>query len=161
MPVQLSIKTKGAELVRKGLADLGAEIPKIARKDIYDALMRVRSRLASPAPRPTYPINWDSPKQQRAYFATDGFGRGIPTKRTGRYQKAWAVVRLAAGYRIENPIPAAGYIGGDYSGQGQSQIHAGRWPLFMVEIENEIMELPPAIESHISYYARGRGLLAG
>ena len=30
-----------------------------------------------------YPIRWTSERQRRAFFASDGFGRGIPTKRTG------------------------------------------------------------------------------
>jgi hypothetical protein len=30
-----------------------------------------------------YPVRWTSERQRRAFFATKGFGRGIPTKRTG------------------------------------------------------------------------------
>jgi hypothetical protein len=30
-----------------------------------------------------YPIQWTSEKQRRAYFATNGFGAGIPYRRTG------------------------------------------------------------------------------
>lgn len=37
----------------------------------------------------TYPIAWQTEKRRRAYFATDGFGRGIPTRRTGEHTKAW------------------------------------------------------------------------
>jgi hypothetical protein len=40
-------------------------------------------------PKPTYPIRWASEKQRRAFFATDGFGRGIPTRRTGKVQAGW------------------------------------------------------------------------
>lgn len=39
-----------------------------------------------------YPIQWASPKQRRAFFATNGFGRGIPTVRTNDLQKAWRLV---------------------------------------------------------------------
>lgn len=157
MPVQMTVKVIGAELVRQGLEDIAREIPLIGRKRIYEAMLRVKRKMATPAPKPKYPINWDSEKQRRAFFATDGFGRGIPTKRTGRYEKGWVIVRTGTGYRMENTSPAAGYIGGDYAGQGQSQIHAGRWPLFQPAIEAEIQKLPPDIESHIGYYARGKG----
>ena len=157
MPVQLSVKTIGADIVRMGLEDIGREIPLIGRKRIYDMMVRVKGKLNRPAPKPSYPIQWDSEKQRRAFFATDGFGRGIPSQRTGRYEKGWNIVKLANGYRMENNAPAAGYIGGDYAGQGQSRIHAGRWPLFQEEIESEIQDLPPDIEQHITYYARGRG----
>jgi len=40
------------------------------------------------APPPVkYPIQWTTEKQRRAFFATDGFGRGIPTRRTGAMQR--------------------------------------------------------------------------
>lgn len=35
------------------------------------------------------PPPWTSEKQKRAYFASAGFGRGIPTKRTNRHIKSW------------------------------------------------------------------------
>jgi len=37
-----------------------------------------------------YPIRWTSERQRRAFFATRGFGRGIPTKRTGDVAR-WGV----------------------------------------------------------------------
>lgn len=40
---------------------------------------------------PKYPIRWTSERQRRAFFATDGFGRGIPTRRTGAVSQAWSV----------------------------------------------------------------------
>jgi hypothetical protein len=36
-----------------------------------------------------YPIQWASDKQRRAYFATNGFGGGIPYRRTRNLQKSW------------------------------------------------------------------------
>jgi|GEM_PF-3941447 len=38
-----------------------------------------------------YPIQWKSVKQRRAFFATNGFGKGIPTKRSGTLQQAWVL----------------------------------------------------------------------
>jgi hypothetical protein len=47
--------------------------------------------LLSQIPGPVkYPIRWTSAKQRRAFFATDGFGRGIPTRRTGAVAK-WEI----------------------------------------------------------------------
>ena len=39
----------------------------------------------------SYPIRWTSERQRKAFFATKGFGRGIPYKRTGKLAKAWVV----------------------------------------------------------------------
>lgn len=38
-----------------------------------------------------YPVRWKSAKQRRAYFASNGFGRGIPSRRTGKLQKSWRI----------------------------------------------------------------------
>jgi hypothetical protein len=40
---------------------------------------------------PKYPIRWSSERQRRAFFASNGFGRGIPTKRSHAMSQAWQV----------------------------------------------------------------------
>lgn len=61
-------------------------------------------------------IEWTSDKQRRAYFATDGFGAGIPYQRTGGLAAAWRVVTqtTATGFRmvVENPNRAARFVYG-------------------------------------------------
>jgi len=42
-----------------------------------------------------YPLEWESERQRRAYFATDGFGKGIPYRRTHAFVRGWHVL---AGY---------------------------------------------------------------
>ena len=37
------------------------------------------------------------PRQRRAFFASDGFGQGIPTKRTGKLQAAWIMRYVSNG----------------------------------------------------------------
>lgn len=39
-----------------------------------------------------YPIDWQTDKQRKAFFATDGFGSGIPTKRSNALITSWVVV---------------------------------------------------------------------
>lgn len=157
MAVRLTVKAPNARLVSKGLQDLGAEIPKIGKLQIYRAMLRARTRLRKPGSRITYPVRWDSEKQKRAFFATDGFGRGIPARRSGRYPRGWNIVATATGYRLENNAIHARYVGGDFSGAGQSRIHQSRWPIFQQVIEDEVQGLPPEIEKHISYRARQKG----
>jgi len=41
--------------------------------------------------KPKYPIRWTSERQRKAFFATDGFGRGIPTRRTHALSQGWRV----------------------------------------------------------------------
>lgn len=159
MPVQLKIHTTGADMIRNGLEDLGKEIPQISRLRIYNMLLRVRARMKESVARPSYPINWDSEKQRRAYFATDGFGKGIPYGRTGRYQRGWMVERAGAnGYRILNTWDKSRYLSGYATdGSGQSAIHRSRYPLLNDVVESEMEGLPEEIEDNITYYARNKG----
>lgn len=63
-----------------------------------------------------YPLEWESDKQRKAYFATDGFGAGIPYKRTGKLAAGWTtdIVTngLSVSFVIENPSSAAKYVYG-------------------------------------------------
>lgn len=40
---------------------------------------------------PRHPIRFTTDRQRGAYFATDGFGWGIPSRRTGRIAEGWSV----------------------------------------------------------------------
>lgn len=157
MPVQMTVHTdNSAQLVRQGLEDLGREIPRIGRKRIYEAMKRAQAILRIPKSRPRSPIQWDSVRQRKAFFASDGFGRGIPTRRTGRSLK-WEISPTGTGYTLRNSADHARYPYGLHDGSGQSRIFAADYPLFSEVVENEIEGLPEDIEQHITWYGRDRG----
>lgn len=164
MPVTLSIQIKAAELKRQGLENLAKEIPVIGAQRIYEALKRAQDQLKQPGKRVTYPIHWDSERQRRAYFASEGFGRGIPTHRTGAYERGWTIrrnpssARAQAGYSLVNRSPYARYVGGSAYGEGQSSIHRGRWIMVRTVVEKAVAGLPRSIEDHIGMVARREGL---
>ena len=66
---------------------------------------------------------WESEKQRRAYFATDGFGHGIPYKRTGQYVKGWHVrgdyTHGLSSITVYHDWEKAQYVGGNR----QQQMH--------------------------------------
>ena len=67
--------------IQSGAADVANNF---SANEMSDAL--------SPVPGAVkYPIDWTSEKQRRAFFATNGFGKGIPTKRTGKLGKSWTM----------------------------------------------------------------------
>jgi hypothetical protein len=43
-------------------------------------------------PPVSYPFVWTSVRQRAAFFATNGFGRGIPTRRTGLMVAGWGLL---------------------------------------------------------------------
>jgi hypothetical protein len=153
---QITIKVDG-QVVRKGLQDLSAEIPKVGRLQLYYSALRIRSRMAAPGAKPSYPINWVSIRQKKAFFATDGFGGGIPHRRTEAYQRGFEIVKLDNGYRLINNMPGAQYVGGNAYGQGQSQIHTGRWPFFRDIVDEETAHLAEDVQEQINIVARRMG----
>jgi hypothetical protein len=82
-----------------------------------------------------YPIDWQTEKQRRAYFATDGFGKGIPTKRTGEHTRAWVFIWKSSNggagvLTLQNPKKAARFIFGGLKrgNKFQQRMHKGTWP---------------------------------
>ena len=156
--MQLSIQVHG-ELVRNGLQNLDAEIPKVSRLAIYRTSQRIQQRMKKAGAKPSHPIPWVSDKQRKAFYASEGFGGGIPHRRSGRYTEAWKIIQKGnTGYTVLNDSPGAKFIGGNAYGLEQSPIHAGRWPLFRDEAEAEINNLPQEIANEISMVARRNGL---
>jgi hypothetical protein len=97
----------------------------------------------------SYPIQWDSETQKRAYFATGGFGAGIPYQRTGGYEMGGSVEAKPYGAQFFNPHPA-GAVGGTVKGW-QSSIHRGRWVYLLDVIERAITQLPKRIREKVNY----------
>lgn len=76
-----------------------------------------------------YPIQWASDKQRRAFFATNGFGGGIPYQRTRTLQQSWvfAIQDYPGGAEISigNTADAARYV----IGADQQPFHRNTgWP---------------------------------
>lgn len=72
------------------------------------------------------PYQWTSEKQRRAFFATDGFGRGIPSQRTHHMVMGWRANPTNDGYRMEitNTVDYATYVQGNQIQPGHV---ADRW----------------------------------
>lgn len=69
---------------------------------------------------PTYPLRWKSEKQRRAYFASNGFGGGIPSKRTGKLLSSYDVILTDASndggiLSVINTDPKAQFVVGDHA----------------------------------------------
>ena len=75
---------------------------------------------------PGNPYQWQSEKQRRAYFATNGFGGGIPYRRTGTLKNSWEVKETRGGYQnqIVNTSPYSQFVQGDDQQRGHA---ADKW----------------------------------
>ncbi len=152
---QLTVSVKGAELVKRRLQDFARDVPRIAKSTIYDAYRDALAKLRKPGKRVSYPVRWDSKRQQRAYFATGGFGHGIPYRRTGRYGDSWKLKAnegesgQRVGYTLISRLSYARFVGGMARGEGQSSIHKGRWQLFRDIIDDVRAKLPARVKDHL------------
>ena len=133
---QLSIEVKGAELVRKGLQDLSAEIPKIGRLQIYQTEQAIVRRMKMYPP----------PLAASTYI------------RTYALQGGWTITPNTNGYTTRNDTPYTKYVVGNAYGLEQAWMHVGRWQLLRDVQDEEVAKLPDEIEKEISAVARRVGL---
>jgi hypothetical protein len=133
---QLSIQVKGAELVRKGLQDLSAEIPKIGRLQIYNTAQAVVRRMKIYPPAP--PMS--------TYV------------RTGRLGGNYTITPKSNGYTIANNTSYSKYVVGNAQGLEQAWMHQGRWQKFRDVYGEEVNKLPDEIVNHIYRFTRDAGL---
>lgn len=87
---------------------------------VLDQLVEIRLRQVVPGPVKR-PIQWTSEKQRKAFFATDGFGHGIPYRRrspNGGITSRWlTLVYVDSGgltATVKNDTPAAPFVYGKW-----------------------------------------------
>lgn len=117
--VEITVPTDIIDAINQQIADS----PGLMQTAFNRASSRLRSRwrdalrVEPPSAQNFYPIHWQSAKQRRAFFATNGFGGGIPHIRTHDLSKGWQVdiTDLGAGGEINvyNESDAADYVYGD------------------------------------------------
>lgn len=120
---------------------------------LRQTIKNIRHRMMEEGRPVTYPVRWDSERQRRAYFASNGFGRGIPYRRTHRYRFGWREEIHAFGGTLHNEHPA-GAIGGMPTTGWQSRIHRGRWPYLFTVLSEELAKLPNEIRNRLSVVAQ-------
>lgn len=138
---QLSISFKGAQLVRTGLQNLAAEIPKIGKNQIYKMEQTVVRRMKE--------------------YWTMGSPPELPSyQRTGTLAGGYFISPTSNGYKITNSVPYTSLVVGNAYGLEQAWMHArpGRHTKLRDVMEQEVEKLPPAIEQEISMVARRNGL---
>ena len=134
--MQLSLSFRNAALVRMGLQNLDAEIPKVARRPIYNTSLAIVRR----------------EKEYPSRFSSTGY------KRTYRFRNNWTITAYELGYKIGNRTSYGHYVVGDAFGAGQAWMHKGIWVPFRQVSEEEIAKLPEAVQNELSLAIRKSGL---
>ena len=139
--MQLSLQFRNAELVRTGLQNLAAEIPRIGKMQIYRTEQAIVRRMKE--------------------YWTIGRPPELPSYvRTGRLAGGYFISPTSNGYKVTNEVPYTKYVVGNAYGLEQAWMHAkpGRHQLFRDVTEEEIDKLPAEIEQEITLAARRSGL---
>jgi len=83
------------------------------RNDTKQRLLKALSVTPGPV---VLPVEWETDKQRKAFFASNGFGRGFGAKRTGEISNAWELEGESKNgtgdFIIFNPKKAAQYLYG-------------------------------------------------
>ena len=112
----------------RALQEIPARVDAVLVETMKEAEDRGYLELSAYAEPPTYPIQWDSEKQKRAFFASDGFGNSIPHQRQGALPNSFEESDVTAS---EGLIEGKTYSIAEWAhwimGKDQSSIHAGRW----------------------------------
>ncbi len=135
------IAKKITEVIRRAKVGVNRTAESSARE-----IARIMQRAGLPI---RYPVDWDSEKQRKAFFATDGFGRGIPYNRTGAYERGWTYSAISNGHQVANIGHNAMFLSGNpsgapigVSGKLQSNIHRNRWRLIKPVLDAVLARLP-------------------
>lgn len=131
-----------SQLVRQGLQDLGADIPKVGRQGIFRTAQRIKTRLR------IYPPE----RPDQTYVRTNTLKNSIE------------IIPLGDGYEISvDPISPKGvaygeYVLGDAFGNGQAWMHVGIWTPFANVALEEIYKLPDDVVDELRLDASIHGL---
>lgn len=157
----ISVHVEGGR-VTQNLEQLGPAIEGVVNADIQQALENAKYSLGLPGKPISYPVQWDSEKQRRAYFATKGFGSGIPYQRTGAYNKGWQIeqtgYRLAREFTLSNNVKYANWVSGGPQGDMQSRIHRGRWDVASETVKKHVSQMLIDVREGINEAIRAEGL---
>lgn len=102
--------------IRAEIDDFEETTAKVGKR-VIDATEQTLLASLQVEPGPVkHPVEWTSPRQMRAYYATNGFGRGIPTGRSGRLSQRWQVKSAIQSGRftitVINDAPGAQFVYG-------------------------------------------------
>lgn len=127
--------------VAKKIKYMATQSPEAAMEVFMDAAERIKSRMNERKTKTDYPVTWDSERQRRAYFATNGFGAGIPYSRTGN--TTWSISKpFENEIDLFAPHPAGALFGTPTANWWRSKIHLETWPDLKAVLTEELNTWP-------------------
>jgi hypothetical protein len=152
----ISVRTKAKiKLVRRDLEQLRGSYKKIGKFRLSETAALIKQKMQTPGKKISYPVQWASLLQKIAFFASKGFGGGVPTIRKHTYERGWKTETTLDGAKLYNNMKGSKYIGGDMRGAQQSPIHVGRWILLRSAYDSVIKGLPKSVVESLRKLPKG------
>jgi len=142
MSISLTVETDitASQNLRKKIKNVQQIAQKAGRKAFQEIELPMVADLQFTPGAVKKPIDWQTEKQRKAFFATDGFGNGIPTVRNNAMVDAWSVEYKTSGQGwqivVNNPVDYTRFVVGslakrvDRARRFQQRMHkATGWPL--------------------------------
>jgi hypothetical protein len=100
------------------------------------------------------PYKWQTEKQRRAYFASNGFGGGIPSTRTDKLRNGWTASKDPYRKTIFNELPYAKYVMG---GRPQKGHKADGWRTVRRVLRDNIVGGMKAATQAVARWIKAKG----
>lgn len=145
----LGLKTN-VKVVRRGLENLRAALPKIGNHRALEAATEIARRMAKPGKKIRYPVKWDSIKQKIKVIIMIMKKQGfLPYIRTHAHERGWKVERTKSGAKTYNNVRGSKYLYGTMRSKKQSNIHLGRYLILRVVYDAVVAGLPRKIKESL------------
>ena len=131
--LRVTVIEKGLQRVRKGLENLRAEIPKVAKSRLRAASEEIVKRMQK------YPGLRPKQKYIRTYL----------------FQRAWKIADTKTGYKVTNTakrgrVDYPEFVVGTLTNPNrQAWMHKGRWPAFADVVSFVVDHLPKSVREHL------------
>jgi hypothetical protein len=157
----INLKIRGMEELKAKLDS----VPYGARGDATESMAKAligneRTGLQHYPSRKTHgtgnPYEWQSERQRKAYFATNGFGGGIPYRRTDKLKFGWQVNRWdGTRTSVQNREKYVPYVQGDQMQRGHI---ADGWRSVQAIIASNMTAMMHAADQAVARLLKRKGL---
>lgn len=145
-----TVNTKPIDLFLDYLDNFNEVVFKVGNETVAERKPIILSRLSAQPGPVKLSIQWTSEKQRRAFFATNGFGSGIPYQRSGRLAASWQVIsfedRGAFKMFIANAAPMSKFV---YGSLGRVQ---GKTPRQQFHANTGWIAAKPIVDEEIAAF---------
>lgn len=158
----INIKVRNLDQVKKAISDLprgarGAATEAAALALIGNERTGLQHYPARKQHDASNPYVWQTAKQRRAFFATNGFGAGIPSKRTDNLRFGWKAQSWGDKTKIKviNDQEYARFVMGDAMQRGHK---ADGWRTYQEVISTNINAMMRAVNQAVARYIKNKRL---